>query len=174
MPLRDPNAIQLDFPLLTADLIAQLNLIGTVGLLNFDPVVRPVFIVGDRDLSVTSQPVLFAQSEVFDGTAINPLAAAVIVDTGQLPAGDYDVQLHLSAALVTGGPRGLITEHRNAANDTTLTRWFCFAANTSSNALQAVFAFVLAENERFRVITSAGLTGAEVGATIMIARRTTP
>lgn len=174
MPPRDPAKIQLDFPQLTADLINQLNLIGTVGLLDFAPTVLPVFIVGDRDLQVEAVPPLYLPAEIFSGDATNPAASTIIVDTGQLLAGDFDVQLHANVGITTGGPRGLLIEHRNAANDAALHRWFCFAANGSTAVVNVVCALRFAANERIRVITDAALTAAKVGATIMVARRPVP
>ncbi len=156
MPPRDPSKIQLDFPQLTADLIAQLNLIGTVGLLDFAPTVLPVFIIGDRDLTVDAVPVAYAAAEIFSGAATSPSVNDIIADTGQLPAGTYDVfaQIHsASSALV--GPAHAALQHRNAANTATLAT-LADAAFTTTVLESAVrisgLGYILSANERLRII----------------------
>ena len=163
MPPRDPTTIQLDFPVLVADIIAQLQLTGTVGLLEFSPVVIPVYIVGDRDLKVEAVQPVFQSTEIFSGDAGNPVAGAVVVDTGQLPAGDYDIQLHGSLAVTAGGPQRILFTHRNAANTADLASWSIPMADTAANSKGWTFGYRLAENERIRLNVAVNTTGRVAG-----------
>jgi len=173
MPPRDPVKIQLDFPLLTADLISDLRLTGTIGVLDFAPVVLPVYIVGDRDLTVDAVGVQWLPGEIVDGIANNPAASAILVDTGALAQGIFDIQVSMSGAITVGGGRALILEHRNAANAATLNNWSMLLANTGVSMFSEQFAMTIALNERLRVIVEAGMTG-EVTATIMFKARPAP
>ncbi len=180
MPPRDPTVLQLDFPLLVADLIEQLRLTGTMGLLNFLPEVRPTFIVGSREgaLSITERAPVFASAEIFSGFNAAPAVNVVVVDTGALPAGDYDV----FAAINFNGPglgQGHIDlEHRNAANAATLSVPLSISMsgfnNEEANVDLPVIGQRLALNERLRVrLILFGISGsctAVIGARI----RTTP
>lgn len=159
MPLRDPNAIQLDFPLLTADLIRQLNLIGTVGLLNFDPVVRPVFIVGDRDLTVQSVEPAFTPGQITTGEANNPAVNTVVADSLELPVGEYDVFFLVSITASVHLAASDSFQHRNAANAATLNAWNITSTAPVTEHLFMKLALVIAEDERLRFITGTGITG---------------
>jgi len=175
MPPRDPRAIQLDFPLLNADLISDLSLIGALGLLNFLPEVRPTYIIGSRAgaLQVTASQPVFLSAEVFDAQVTNPAANAIIIDTGALPAGDYDIQAFMSYSYSVSGTDGfLILEHRDSANAATLSAWR-LPNPTRDNDMSMSFALELALNERLRVRNETGATGKAAG-TIMIKLRPTP
>lgn len=175
MPPRDPLAIQLDFPLLTADLISELRLVGALGLLNFLPEVRPTYIVGSREgaLRITTAPVVFKTAETFTGRQTNPAADVVVATTGQLPAGDYDVQCSFSLAS-SGGNIGFVSfEHRNAANLANLSRWDLAVVSGIRDTIQFSFALELADDERLQVRTGIIITG-QISATIMAKRQPTP
>ncbi len=175
MPPRDPRAIQLDFPLLNADLISDLNLIGALGLLNFIPEVRPVFIIGQRAgaLTVTADEVVYAGAEVFSGRATNPAANAVITDTGALPAGDYDIQAMWSAVGTPMTREFFELQHRNAANAANISNWQMGMVGGATVHMEVKFSLEVALNERFRFLIGQGLTGV-IGATIMIKIRPVP
>ena len=183
MPPRNPQNVQLDFPQLTADIIAELRLLGSVGLLDFEPSIRPVYIVSARGgaLDVTAEPNIFRTSEIFSDIEAATVANTVLADTGQLPAGTYDVKVIISwaavnaAALVSGT---LDFQHRNAANAATLANvpvsWVCDVGLEFSHTETWTYATVIGENERLRVQNlTATLTG-RVGTTIMAARRPVP
>jgi len=175
MPPRDPTAIQLDFPLLVADLIDELRLTGQLGLLNFLPEVRPTFIVGSRAgaLTLTSDAITYAPAEIFDAQVTNPGANAIIIDTGALPAGDYDVQAFMSYSYSVSGTDGFLKfEHRNAANSASLSTWR-LPNPTRDNDMSMSFALTLALNERLRVLNETAATGKGAG-TIMAKRRVVP
>lgn len=92
--------------------------------------------------------------------ATAPAAGAVITDTGPLPAGVYRVEsvLGLSGALAAG--KHVVLEHRNAANNATVTTLaLCPAGAVEAFMFQRV---TLALNERLRVITGIILAASEV------------
>ena len=176
MPSRDPSAVQLDFPLLVAELIEQLQLTGTVGLLNFIPEVRPIFIVGSRPgaPTVTSSPIIYLPAEVFDTTVLNPVANTIFADTGPLPAGDYDVIAYGSvAATAVVNPDMLELEHRDAANAVSVSSWWVPSLANSAIIGRFEFALTLALNERLRFRNNQAATG-RIAATIMIKLRPVP
>lgn len=170
MAPRDPDRVQLDFPQLVADLIRQLRLTGTVGLLELTDQVTPVYIVAQREgaLNITTSTPLFTSANMFDGTLTNPIANTVIFDTGQLPAGDYDLFAQIS---VSGrGPilaSSAVLEHRNAANAVTLAILshipFGIVEQFSQNTL-APMRYTLALNERIRMRVQDAVTGEASGA----------
>jgi len=173
VPPRDPGAVQLDFPQLVSDLINQLQLVGTVGLLNFLPEVRPTFIIGSRGLTIEPQPTVYAPAEVFTGEVTNPAGNVVIIDTGQLPAGDYDVIATISAAATAGVTSRNSLEHRNAANAATLSEFFSFVTPTGTMINTFSIALRLALNERLRWFNGNAFTG-KVGGVIAAKRRVVP
>ncbi len=173
MPPRDPSVTQLDNPELVADLIGQLSVIGTIGLLDFIPAVAPVFIVGSRGLTIESQPVVYAPAEIFDAAALNPAAATVIVDTGQLPAGDYDVNVHMDLAITVGVVQALVLIHRDAADAANLTVWRLHYIGPVQRGFDMNIALRIATNERLIIRNETVLTG-RAGGTIAIKRRVTP
>ncbi len=165
MPPRDPNKVQLDFPLLVSDLIRQLNLTGALGVLDFSPQVVPVFIVGDRDLSVVAEAPPFAPAQITTGEANNPASGTVIADTGQLPAGDYDVFLYGGIAATTMAVANCIFQHRDAANAVTLNAWAIPGVAPVSISQFIPLVLTIANDERLRFVTGTIITG-NVSATI--------
>lgn len=124
MGQRDASRVQLDFPQLVADIIRQLNLTGTLGLLEFSDQVTPVYIVAQRAgaLAFSADLPIFQSAEITSGDGQNPAANAIIGDTGALAAGDYDIWGGISLSgnytLAPHGPVAL--QHRDAANAVTL------------------------------------------------------
>jgi len=177
MAPRDPNQVQLDFPQLTADLIAQLRLTGTVGLLNFSTEVVPVFIVGDRDLSVDAVAPLYRSAEIFSGSSLNPVANTVVADTGQLVAGDFDLFASISATGTGIGLGRIELQLRNAANTATLavlmSQVFVGALSAGGVELPQT-GLVIAENERLRFQTLLQTLNGSVAVSIGARRRPIP
>jgi len=177
MPERNPANVQLDFPQLVADMIDQLKLIGSVGLLDFDPIVRPVYIVGDRDLAVQVQEIVWLPAENFAIVSANPASAAVLIDTTALPAGDYDVISGWTMANM-GAPGDLQLQHRNAANSATLAFWpgvqNVNGATGPDNARR--FALRLDDDERLRyhMVIGGGGVNSRVACWMQVKRRVTP
>lgn len=85
-----------------------------------------------------------------------PLASAVQADTGALAAGDYDFDIYLCASDTVAVGKGLVVEHRNAANGATTQTLHAIPAGVSDNI--RIRRYTLALNERIRVIagTAAG------------------
>ena len=89
-----------------------------------------------------------------------PAANAVQADTGALAAGDYDFDIQLSVGDTTAAGKGLVIEHRNAANAATLQN--LGGCGDQGCAIQVrLRRYTLAVNERIRVIagTAAGAAG---------------
>lgn len=182
MAPRNPSLVQLDFPQLTADLIAQLRLTGTVGLLDFLTEVRPVYIVAARAgaLNVSTNLPLFRSSEITASSAANPAADAIIGDTGALPAGDYDIFASIDVVGITSvGPNtAVVLQQRDAANAVTLAS-LLFAGHTgalnlSSHAVLPLTGYQIALNERLRFINAASSLVGHVGTVIGVRLRPTP
>ena len=180
MAARDGLRPQIDFPQLIADVIRELNVRGPLGVLNLSDEVRPVFIIGSRSgaLQVQAQPIAFPSSAVFFGEAFSPAANTVIVDTGALPPGDYDIFAQISAQMNSVGNGAIPLQHRNAGNTATLATLLSSMSIGTVAALTTVLPFMgytLALNERLRVVSppTNALSGA-VSATIIAQRRVTP
>lgn len=178
MPPRDPSKVQLDFPLLIADLIRQLNLTGTLGVLDFSTEVVPVFIVGDRDLTVDAAPPVFTAAQILHTSTLNPTAGALILNGGPLPAGTYDIFANVSfAGSLTAFALGIRLEHRNAADDTTIEELMELVPGTSlstGSMNYSVKGHVFAENERLRWVNAASNVAGQVAVTIGTAIRPIP
>ena len=183
MARRDGLRPQVDFPQLIADVIDQLNVRGPLGVLNLSDEVRPVFIIGSRpgSLQVTSQPVAFPSASVFFGEAALPAANTIVVDTGVLPAGDYDVLAHISSHQQGAASLATQLQHRDAANAATLavllSAFVSAGAGTAGtgDVFLPLIGYTLAINERLRVITPASnAASGGVSATIFAQRRVSP
>jgi hypothetical protein len=95
-----------------------------------------------------------------------PGAAAVIADTGALPAGDYTIDVELDAAAVLAAGKALVVEHRNAANAATVKQLGgCSAGQSRTLTIRRL---TLAANERVRVVVGAVAFGAGETATAAI------
>lgn len=182
MPPRNPDVVQLDFPQLTADLIAELRLQGTLGLLDFLTAVRPVYIVASRAGALAVSAVLpaFGSAEITNGDANNPAANTIIGDTGALPAGDYDIFASISVASVVGAPAStaVFLQHRNAANTVTLATLLhgtsIGAVNIGMFAQLPLTGYTIGLNERLRWILLVSNIIGHVGTVIGARLRPTP
>lgn len=184
MARRDGTRPQVDFPQLIADVIDQLNVRGPLGVLDLSDQVIPAFIIGSRagSLQVTVTPVNFASAAVFHGASTTPAANTVIVDTGALPAGDYDVLSHISSGANLVATAGVcILEHRNAANAATLATLLSVSIAQTSTAEGPngselpLIGYTLALNERLRVVSPAfNVNAGSISASIFAQRRVAP
>ncbi len=174
MPPRDASKVQLDFPLLVADLIRQLNLTGALGVLDFSPAVIPTFLIGSREgaLTITSEPVAFQGGEIFEDRTTNPGLNAVLATTGQLPAGTYDVIAGISIAGHPAGADFTLFQHRDAADAGTLATWpFARGVPDIPQGFPLTMAYTIATNERFRWLNIGAVIGGVQFATYIMARR---
>jgi len=178
MAERDPQRPQLDFPALVAELITQLRLTGQVGLLDFSDVVTPVFLIGSRGINFAGDLPTFGSASTASGSIFNPAADVVIVDTGPLPAGIYDVSSNMSFAASTAlASTAFVLEHRNAANTATLASLITLSITNvvlaSTDTLQRV-GYELGVNERLRIKTPNQVAAGGFAGVIFFNRRPTP
>lgn len=173
MPPRDPTLVQADFPQLTADLIRELQLVGTIGLMTFIPSIQPTFIVGSRGLTITNEPPPYLSSEIFDAEVVDPGSNVVIVDTGELDAGNFDIILSWEMTQTAAGAEAASMQLRNAANSATLASWFLHPVLDSSVRRIITFGLNILQDQRIRLFNGSIMTG-NVSGTIMAKRRVVP
>lgn len=92
------------------------------------------------------------------GKTAAPVANAVQADTGALAAGSYDFDVQIAASDTAAVGKGLVIEHRNAANGATLQT---LGGVPAGMAVQVKLrSYAIAANERLRIIagTAAGAT----------------
>ena len=177
MPPRDPTKVQLDFPILVAELIDQLQLLGSVGLLDFNPSVQPVFLIGSRGIVFSSQTPEYGSSEVFSARLNNPLGGTVVVDTGPLTGGTYDIVAEM--ILEGNGTIGQFWpfEHRNAANTATLATLLSLPVTNIvriRNTRLPMIGYVIGDNERLRMVAAPTSADIMFSGTIFATLRPTP
>jgi len=168
-------------PALQAEVIRQFNLRGDLAPFNLTENVVPIFDIG-RLLSLAAPQVVTTtegsqgiriglngltnylavlpprlnDGDVFDGgVTINPAAAAVIGDSGQLTAGDNSVHVIISSNVVVQ----FVIEWRDAADAVTLASWTILAGGPSATATNWERNLNIATDERVRVITAAAVVG---------------
>jgi len=135
--------------------------------------ILPISIVDSQiTLAAEAVKVLYSRSQMFSGRATAPTSSTVIVDSGALAAGDYDLQVWATGMSNTGGV-SLRMEHRDAANgasifDYDMLNWLATQAQHAEYDL----ALTLLANERVRVIAVGNFAaGEEVAAAVLIKRR---
>lgn len=90
------------------------------------------------------------QTTRVSGNVAAPAANAVIADTGVLAAGTYMIEYSCAAMDTLAVGKGMILEHRNAANSATLnTLGGCVAGESQFGNIQRI---TLAASERIRII----------------------
>jgi len=177
---RDPNKSQLDFPQLVADIIRDLRLTGTLGLLEFSDQMVPVYIAASRTgaLALTVTPATFGSAQIHFGEASATAVNAIVVDTLALPAGTYDIFGELVGNGTGAGFAHL--QHRNAANDTTLATlaWLPGGGGTDvGSAYRSVLlpmSYTIGLNERLRCIILIGGWAGEISCRIGARIQPTP
>lgn len=178
MAERNPARPQLDFPQLTADIIAALRLTGQLGLFNMSDTVVPVISVGNvRPQTFSFSPITYTSSEIVHGAADSPAGNTVLADTGALGAGTYDLQLQLSFGGRTIPNTPIVIEHRNAANAVTLATLLSLTqpGTDAAAAVQSpIFGYVIGLNERLRIKSPNSLIVGGVSGSIFFTLRPTP
>lgn len=103
------------------------------------------------------------------GDSAAPAGGAVICDTGQLPAGTYEVDICMAAADAAAAGKGILIQHRNAANAANINAALASCAAGSSNQAN-LKGVVVAANERIRAVTmaQAGAVNSEFAASISV------
>lgn len=178
MAPRNPQLVQSDAPVLLADLITELQLIGPgVGLLGFSDQIAPVFIIGSRGVTFEAQEPVFLPAEVFNAGVTGVVLNTPIVDTGELPAGDYDVIFGFSADNSVVASQSITLIQRNAGDTAGVASWRTNVGLEAANAIESSshtpikFSIRLAEDERFVVNSSQTDAGIFVGIWLMVRRR---
>lgn len=126
-------------------------------------------------LSVVLQSLPKAREDALPMTWVSAKAAApganaVVADTTQLAAGDYDMDISLAVSDTVAVGKGLVVEHRNAANSATTHN---LGACVPGAALQLrLRRYTLALNERVRVIAGTAAAAASSMYVAAIGRRT--
>ena len=175
---RDPTRPQLEFPSLVAELITQLRLTGQLGRLNFSDEVVPAFLIGSRGINFSGDLPPFTSAATFSGFISNPLASTVIVTTGPLPAGTYDIMASVDVfGTIAAGNQSSGLEHRNAADTATLATLVVLGVSTTDHTLSSrlpLTGYVLGLNERLRVLSPPSALTGSIAAVIFAQIRPTP
>lgn len=106
---------------------------------------------GDNNLYV--REVLVASPTVNGGTATAPAAGAVVADTGALTAGSYRLEVTAGFADTLAAGKGLLVEHRDAANTATVRTLAIIPAGVANSF--EVARIVVAASERVRIVNAA-------------------
>ena len=152
----NPTVPQAVDPEVAVSLTRLLQIRGPLGVLNVLDTIVPVVSLGDVvERTVTVLQPSFRSTDVFsNGIQINQVAGTVLADTGQLPAGVYDVMLQMAGDNNEANQR-VAFEHRNAANSTNLATWdYLLHMNVDDTKSWGPFhlAYELAVNERIRLV----------------------
>lgn len=113
----------------------------------------------NAELRAAAVPVTMSSGTPFtfvSAKTVAPTASAVQCDTGALTAGDYELEIQLVASDTVAVGKGLVVEHRNAANNANINvLGGCTAGETVDISIARI---TIATNERIRVIagTAAG------------------
>jgi len=184
MPPRDPSRPQLDFPQLVSDIITQLQVRGQIGLLDLVPTMQPVYLASARtgiSLGTLTFPT-FNDAGILNSFATAPAAGAVLIDTGQLAAGTWDIYCSISLTDANAPALGahIDFQHRDAANAVNLSIPMNVPVQQTGTANNNVFIPIIgidvALNERFRIQNAGGALSAtcQVGTSIWTSQRATP
>ncbi len=99
-----------------------------------------------------------AQGSVFD-LVVNPLINSILIDTGQLAGGWYDIRILASGTVAY---ISLIAQHRNAANNDSLHVFFV-GSGLAIPSHQNIINWKVENNERIRLFFATALTGTFTG-----------
>ena len=100
-----------------------------------------------------------------------PAASAVQADSGALPAGDYEFVINLMVSDTVAVGKGLIVEHRDATNASTL-RVLGGASPNGGAVSMTIPKMTIVQNERIRVIAGTAAGAASSRYISCIGRRT--
>ena len=151
-------------PGLFEDLLKRLGVNRPLSPFQLDGDVVPVVIVESGISFVAAPTPAYTVQDIFTaGEQIAPAAGTVLADTGQLPVGQYSVQVFLGA----GEGNTFDFQWRNAANAVTLRNIRLHVPVEAFPQLLSRFTVANA-NERFRVLNvGAGTVGVAYNATIL-------
>lgn len=194
MAERIPGAPQVDDPAVVADFIRSLGIRGRIGELGVADTIVPVFLIGQNPGITTTEPApiigvvggtpvpvsgagetpAFGSGDVFTtGPQTAPGAGTVLADTGALPAGTYDLRFLTSSNSNSVLTETFMVQHRNAANAANLATWEYVTILSASNNVGAItyaLGYILALNERIRIINSQAGEGGTSQVAVIFAR----
>ena len=152
----NPNVPQAVDPEVLVDLTRLLQIRGPLGVLNVLDTIVPVVSLGNVVTpTITVLQPAFRSTDVFsNGIQINQAAGTVLADTGQLPAGVYDLLIQMAGDNNEANQR-IAFEHRNAANSANLATWdYLLHMNVDDTKSWGPFplAYELENNERIRLV----------------------
>lgn len=128
------------------------KLLGATDTIIPNPSNPPAGIVAS-DVAIRAGGIPLTAPTVAGGSATAPIAAALVADSGPMPAGTYRCAFVLSASAMNAPGKQLQIEHRNAANAATNS---ILGACPGGGAIEIVRErVVLALNERVRVVVAA-------------------
>jgi len=173
---RDPRFVQSADPNLVADAVSDLDLVGQVGdYLGFTDTILPVYLIAQRQafqLNVASPA--FRSTDVFTAGVITGAAGNTIhADTGQLPAGIYDVQVKIQMTSGLVGPVTIATQHRDAANAATLADLGVNLVGTAMDFPRHIdfnFGYELGVDERIRILNLTAIGAGNLSYAVIFAR----
>jgi len=115
----------------------------------------------------------FRSTDVFSaGVQASAAAGTVLADTGQVAAGIFDIQIHMSAT-ENVIDQGHIVAHRNAANAADLMVFTVVLGLSGQFNKLMLFGYEMALDERLRVTTRVLGTAARHQSAVIFARRRT-
>ena len=163
---RTPQSIDPD---LQANLVRLLQIKGPLGILNVPDVIVPVVIMGEiapRDV-ITRQPRFDVADWFSAGITLSPAANSILADTGQLPAGVYDVIISIGSNTGAAAEQWAV-QHRDAANAANLgiIEHIQLAEGNAQQPLYMAFSHSFVSNERLRILNTSAIVGSVI-ATIL-------
>lgn len=177
----------IDDPDLLSEILREFKVKGAIDPFQISQIALPVFDIGSLSgatptvvtttaggsgvrigtlnsvTSIVVSPQVLANTNVTDsGPVVNPAAAQVIADSGQLTAAENLVHLttNNNAAI-----SDFQLEWRNAANTATITQWTFQVGTGQPNVQFGPMALFMASNERLRLVSGSAVVGT-VAATI--------
>jgi len=135
---------------------AQVRLLAPrANLWQLSNIVTPVAIV-DSGVTLTANVNVGPQLFATEGELFNAAIGALMADTGQLAAGDWEIQVHVTSDIMAS-PSAMEHQHRNAANAADI--WQFKKWTRGGNDAYFSFRETFLLNERFRVINTNLLAG---------------
>lgn len=156
----NPDLPQVNDPELVANLIRLLQVRGPLGVMGVLDTVVPVVDMGQVVTpNINVRAPFFATADahsngIFTAAAINTIHA----DTGDLPAGTYDLRFLVTGADAANRNQSLQLQHRNAANTSNREVWEHLISHNNNRDLTPAYvyslSYVLEQDERLRILNT--------------------
>jgi len=168
MGVRDPTIPQIEDQELEQNLIRLLRIIGPLGRLSVADMVVPVVSMGNVvNPTVDILQPSFRSTDVFGGSVLAPGINTVLADTGQLPAGVYDIFVAMEST--TAGSSRFQLQHRDAANAVNLMT-ADFVTGIQRGPWSFPLAYELVTDERLRILNIDASTAGQFWSAQIFAR----